>query len=273
MEFYEVSFLYDEAEGPFEIGLFSSREAAAVTITELREAPGFCDTPEGFYLVRRPFPGDDCPAEVYEALIEFHTFDYALDHGERLGLFRTREEADEALRQYQTDNPQTIPGLIVERLVNRYVIDQPSWREGFTHESPDSAENIPEIHVSFGFDRADHGDFDRAAVTKALGIEPSVSRGAVVMENGYVKPARWYVKLPDMTAWLIEEPLAKLEALLSGRQAAVLELQRTHGLQCGVSLAVYCTLNDRPALSFPPESIAFWGSMNASVDIDMYIDP
>ena len=133
MTLYEVSFVCENSETPFGIGLFSSQESASAAIVQLREAPGFCDTPEGFYIIRREIPTESCPTEVYEALLDLHTDNYELDFGERLGFFLTREEALSALQQYHEDNPQEIPNVEAERIVNRYIIDKPDWAEGFVH--------------------------------------------------------------------------------------------------------------------------------------------
>lgn len=131
MTIYEVNYLYDECVTPFRIGFFSSRESASAVINRLSQKAGFCDSPEGFYMLRREIPCTCCPEVFYEALIYFHTEDYDLDYGERLGLFLKKEDAKAAVEGYHKDNPQIIPNVEVERIVNRLIIGEVSYVSGF----------------------------------------------------------------------------------------------------------------------------------------------
>jgi hypothetical protein len=131
MILYEVMYVYDECDTPFGIGFFSSRENALAAIDQLSRKSGFCDSPEGFYSMRREITCTCCPEIIYEALIYFHTEDFNLDYGERLGLFLKREDAVAAVEAYHKDNPQLIPNVEAERAVNRWIIDQADFAEGF----------------------------------------------------------------------------------------------------------------------------------------------
>ena len=131
MILYEVMYVYDECDTPFAIGFFSSRESALAIIDRLSKVSGFCDSPEGFYTLHREISGESCPEVIYEALVFFHTEDYNPEYNERLGLFLKEEDAEAAVEAYHEDNPQVIPNVEAERVVNRWIIDRADFAEGF----------------------------------------------------------------------------------------------------------------------------------------------
>lgn len=131
-------------------------------------------------------------------------------------------------------------------------------------------ENTPVINIAFSIGRADFHDFDRDSVSKILGLEPTASRGYVELGNGVFKAADWYIEIRNIAAWTIQEALDQMEVLLEGRCEAVLNVQRQLDVECGVAIFIHCPGDELPALFVSPKSVAFWGSMNASIGIDLY---
>lgn len=131
-------------------------------------------------------------------------------------------------------------------------------------------EDTPIINIAFAVARSDFHDFDRDSVTKMLGLEPTVSRGYVELENGAFKSADWYIKINNIASWTIREALGRLEALLEGKREAVLNVQRQLDVECTVSICIHCPGDDLPELFVSPESMSFWGSMHTAIGIDLY---
>lgn len=72
-------------------------------------------------------------SEFFEAQVYFHTDDYDYEYSIELGLFADKAAADEAMSTYVQENTAlfNVPDLVVEKIVNRCIIDKREWLEGF----------------------------------------------------------------------------------------------------------------------------------------------
>lgn len=140
MEIYELRHTYEGADNWFEIGFFTSPEAAHAAADMLMQAPGFRDHPEGFLLVPRNVQTEResldriYVASVYDCPRKYAGGNYT-EHIAYLGFFETEEEAARAAARFLALNPKEIPGL--ERYCDaaEYRLNEISaWKEGFTSD-------------------------------------------------------------------------------------------------------------------------------------------
>ena len=140
LEIYELRHTYEGAENWFSIGFFTSPEAARSAAETLRQAPGFCDYPDGFFLVPRYVQtlretlDQIYVASVYDCPRKYAGGHYT-EHIACLGFFETEEEAARAAARFLSLNPKEIPGL--ERYCDamEYKLNEISaWEEGFTSD-------------------------------------------------------------------------------------------------------------------------------------------
>lgn len=140
MEILELNFLYEGADSNMFIGFFRSMETAQQAVQKLLREPGFCEHPNGFYVVPRfvQTQRNDLTkiyaASVHFLPIEYHGGNYT-ESDSWLGFFAEKETADRAVRRFLDLNPEEIPGLERNCIACEYQLDKISaWEEGFTTE-------------------------------------------------------------------------------------------------------------------------------------------
>ena len=131
---FEVSHFNENSDDVKMIGYFSSLFTANSAIAELKKKPGFCETENGFWLVRRWVDADVSASPLFEALVYYHSTDYSFEHEINLGLFASRNLAEEAMQRFREDNAGFAADVEAEFIINRCVIDYMEWAEGFTTE-------------------------------------------------------------------------------------------------------------------------------------------
>ena len=160
----------------------------------------------------------------------------------------------------------------------------------------------PQIRLVFTLTKRDGTDFERDAVTRGLGISPTMScpptpgKGKVqhcgkeirepdeqVLPGFTVLPAEalpyptlrhayWSAELPKMDCRALDEPLQQLEQMLCGKEAEVRRLCEEYNLYADLTVRVFAASNDLPELVLPDGSVAFWASVGAAVSFDFYLD-
>ena len=138
MIIYELTFIFHRLYGclhlePLGLGLYASYDSAQQAIQHYITQPGFRDCPEAFSIRQREIKGFVKNSEFFEAQVYFHTDDYDYEYSIELGLFADKAAADEAMSTYVQENTAlfNVPDLVVEKIVNRCIIDKREWLEGF----------------------------------------------------------------------------------------------------------------------------------------------
>lgn len=159
---------------------------------------------------------------------------------------------------------------------------------------------IPKIRLVFLLTKNDSVDFDRAAVTRLLGITPTnesapiLSKGRLSFDGSIsdaqkelsgltiipasaqpyrmLKHAYWSLELPKIDCWELAEPLHKLEQFLTGKESKVLNVCGKYNLSADLIVGVFAESNAMPELTMPCESVSFWASMSTTVRFDFYLD-
>lgn len=137
LEIYELRHTYEGAENWFFIGFFTSPEVARSAVETLRQAPGFCEYPDGFFLVPRYVQTDhETLDQVYVASVfdcpRIYSEGHYTEHFAYLGFFETEEEAAHVAAHFLALNPVEIPGLDRDCDTEKYKLDEISaWKEGF----------------------------------------------------------------------------------------------------------------------------------------------
>lgn len=160
--------------------------------------------------------------------------------------------------------------------------------------------NIPQIRLIFLLTKNDCADFDRDAVTHCLGIMPSTSTAPTVSKgklnsfseihelehelSGFtilpaqsppykmIKHACWSIELPKLECWDLEEPLQRMEQILSGKENKVLSVCKEYNLSADLLVRIFAESNCMPDLTIPSSSVSFWASMGVSIGFDFYLD-
>ena len=138
MIIYELTFIFHRLYGclhlePLGLGLYASYDSAQQAIQHYITQPGFRDCPEAFSIRQREIKGFVKNSEFFEAQVYFHTDYYDYEYSIELGLFADKAAADEAMSTYVQENTAlfNVPDLVVEKIVNRCIIDKREWLEGF----------------------------------------------------------------------------------------------------------------------------------------------
>ncbi len=115
------------------LGHYSDKELCREAIKYYITRPGFCDNVNGFTISRREVLGEVENNTFYEAMVYIYTEDYEYEHDIRLGLFAEKSDADEAVRTFCADNDDYLdnPHFIVEKIVNKCVLNKRYWESGF----------------------------------------------------------------------------------------------------------------------------------------------
>lgn len=161
-------------------------------------------------------------------------------------------------------------------------------------------DRIPQIRLVFVLTKNDSTDFDREAVTQRLCLtptstcEPILSKGELYSDADIheverelpgitilpaesppyhmLKHAYWSIELPKMECWSLEEPLSRLEQILSGKESRVLSVCEEYNLSADLTVRVFAESNDMPELIIPRSSVSYWASMGVTIGFDFYLD-
>ena len=162
-------------------------------------------------------------------------------------------------------------------------------------------DSIPKIRLVFMLTKNDTIDFDREAVRRHLGIEPSKTNGpifskGILTTNGedihevqkrfvgitlvphdissyrMLKHATWSIELPKTESWSLDEPLHKLETLFAEKKTNVLRLCKEYDLRTDLTIRVFAKSNNMPDLIISNESLSFWAAMGTTINFDFYLD-
>jgi len=115
------------------LGLFSSRDSAERAIAYFSTQPGFRENQNAFSIRERIVLGTVFGGSIFEALIYLHSADYDVEHEIELGLYGDELSAQTILSNYCKGNPQTVnrSDLIVEKILNKCILEKKEWAEGF----------------------------------------------------------------------------------------------------------------------------------------------
>ncbi len=116
------------------LGFFLSYESALRALQFYKEKPGFYENKDAFSIRERMVSGAIENDTVYEVMVYFHTDDYDFEAEISLGLYGSEKNAYERINRYCMNNDSLInaDGLVCERIVNRCIIEEKKWSEGFT---------------------------------------------------------------------------------------------------------------------------------------------
>lgn len=131
---FEIQHVNEKTGDVKKIGYFSSLSAAETAISRLIIKPGFCESKNGFILVRYWIHTDEQTSPVFEVLVFIHTSDYIFEHEIKVGLFASLDEAETALNEFKEINSHFDVKLEVEYIINCCTINQIEWFEGFITE-------------------------------------------------------------------------------------------------------------------------------------------
>lgn len=161
-------------------------------------------------------------------------------------------------------------------------------------------DRIPQIRLVFALTKNDSTDFDRDAVTQRLCLTPSKTCGPMLSKGilysdadiheverdlsgitilpaesppyHMLKHAYWSVELPKMECWSLEEPLSRLEQILSGKECKILSVCEDYNLCADLIVRVFAKSNSMPELTISRSSVSYWASMGVTIGFDFYLD-
>ena len=138
MIIYELTHIFRREQNDFismpkALGMYSSTTTVAQGIKHYKTQPGFCDNQEAFSVRQRSIDGTVINQTFFEAIVYYHSADYEFEYDIELGLYGSEEMAQKAIATYCKENVSLIntPDLVVEKIVNKCIIDRRLWEEGF----------------------------------------------------------------------------------------------------------------------------------------------
>ena len=139
MEIYELTHLFFRYMGelvysPKALGLFYSYDDAKQAIQHFATQPGFRDNQDSFSIRIKTVIGRIVNDTVFEVVVYLHSEDFTVESEIELGLFNDEIIAQRELDRYCENNLRllNIQGLVVEKIVNKCIIGNMDWREGFS---------------------------------------------------------------------------------------------------------------------------------------------
>lgn len=135
---YELTHMFFRCDGeiifsPKQLGLFRSYNDAVNAIQYYKLQPGFNVNQDAFSIQDKPVVGAMVGNVVYEVLIYFHSEDYSSEAEIELGLYAEESDAQNVLSKYCKNNDALISAtdMVVERIINRCIVGQKAWINGF----------------------------------------------------------------------------------------------------------------------------------------------
>ena len=135
---YELTHMFFRCDGeiifsPKQLGLFLSYNDAVNAIQYYKLQPGFNVNQDAFSIQDKPVVGAMVGNVIYEVLIYFHSEDYSSEAEIELGLYAVESDAQNVLSKYCKNNDALISAtdMVVERIINRCIVGQKAWINGF----------------------------------------------------------------------------------------------------------------------------------------------
>ena len=139
MEIYELTHVFFRYAGkvvhsPKSLGFFYSCYNAKQAVQYYSTQPGFRENKDAFSIKARQVTGKIVNDTIFEVVVYLHTEDYDFEVEIELGLYGDEITAQSKLHRYCYDNLPllSIPNLVVEKIVNRCVVEKKEWIEGFS---------------------------------------------------------------------------------------------------------------------------------------------
>ena len=135
-ELTHLFFRYDDEliHCPKNLGFYYSWESIGRAIQYYCTQPGFCENQDAFSVRERNVSGTITGDVVYEVLVYIHSEDYEIETQIELGLYGDENVAQDRLIAYCRNNAPLIgiQNLVVEKIVNKCIVERREWLEGFT---------------------------------------------------------------------------------------------------------------------------------------------
>ena len=125
---------FNNNSSPKEIGYFSSLSHIQNAKNILNDNPGFSTNRDGYIVIRRSNPNVIIGKPFYESLIYYHSEDYSVEYSTTLGFFNNINHAQKAIKDYRELNPSDSPEMICELIVNKCILNEVMWTQGFISE-------------------------------------------------------------------------------------------------------------------------------------------
>ena len=139
MVVYELTHIfYRDPDGlvysPKHLGLYFSYESVQQAVQYYCTQPGFCEAQDAFSIRERKVSGNIIGNTVFEVLVYLHSANYEFETEVELGIYDDEVTAYNKLNKYCGDNVPlvTAQDLIVEKIVNKRIIEKREWAEGFS---------------------------------------------------------------------------------------------------------------------------------------------
>jgi hypothetical protein len=139
MVVYELTHIfYRDPDGlvysPKNLGLYYSYESVQQAVQYFSTQPGFCEALDAFSIRERDVFGKIIDNTVFEVLVYLHSANYEFETEVELGIYDDEATAQNKLNKYCGDNVPlvTAQDLIVEKIVNKRIIEKREWAEGFS---------------------------------------------------------------------------------------------------------------------------------------------
>ena len=119
---------------PKNLGLYYSYESVQQAVRYFSAQPGFCKAQDAFSIRERKVSGNIIDDTVFEVLVYLHSANYEFETEVELGLYVDEGTAQNKLIKYCGDNVPLVNArdLIVDKIVNKRIIEKREWTEGFS---------------------------------------------------------------------------------------------------------------------------------------------
>lgn len=138
MTVYELMHIFHPYENsvliePINLGLYTSYNSIQEAIQFYKKVPGFCNCQNAFSIRHREVTGAIKHNTIFEVIIYFHTENYESEYHIELGIFGNENDAHAALETYCRENCALngYDEIVIEKIVNRCILDEREWIEGF----------------------------------------------------------------------------------------------------------------------------------------------
>lgn len=119
---------------PKNLGVFYSAESVQQAVQYYGTQPGFYENQDAFSIRERNVSGDIIDDTIFEVVIYLHSDNYEFEAEIELGLYGNESTAQNQLIKYCKYNEPlaNAKNLIIEKVVNKYVVEKKEWSEGFS---------------------------------------------------------------------------------------------------------------------------------------------
>ena len=119
---------------PKNLGLYYSYKSVKQAVQYYSVQPGFYENQNAFSVRERNVLGNIVDGTVFEVLVYLHSENFEFETEIELGLYGDEATAQSKLNMYCRDNAplESVHGLILEKIVNKCIIERKEWSEGFS---------------------------------------------------------------------------------------------------------------------------------------------